>query len=1466
MSDARSPNPRHLRVFIASPDDVGAERETVERLVGHLNHEYGHALTVEATRWEHEPLVATADYQSQLSSPRNADVVVVVVWTKLGSLLAVDRFPGPLSGGPVTGTEYEFEVAWQAAKEQQGRPELLFYRRTSAVPVAPGNFGAQMKDLERVETFMTRWFGGGRDRPATAAHFSYAEPADFEGLCREHLRRIVLRRLERLWESGADQPDARPWLAGSPFPGLRSFKPCEAPVFFGRGRARVDLRQRLARQIGRGTAFMLVLGASGSGKSSLVKAGLLADLKAGQMPPVTLCRHAILRPGDRDQPLAALAAALLEPEALPGLAWDEAALLQALRDAPGTVSAPLAQALAAYADPGSVRLVLVVDQLEELFTNPNLTVADQDRFVAALETLAGSGRVWVVATLRSDFFERIDTLPRLARLSGGEASFRLLPPGGEELDRIIRGPAAAAGLGFDSDPVTGESLADTLRTAALAASDGLPLLSYLLEQLWDRRNRDTGHLTVEAYHELGGLEGALGQRAEAVFKAQPPEVQAALPRLLRELTAVGQHHAARPSARWAPMTRFPSGSPLYQLAHAFLAPEVRLITVDGETGAPARLRVAHEALLSHWKRAAGHLTTDRVDLQLRTRLEQSARDWSEAEPAARPDHLLSPALLIQAEDLRARRGEDLGDSGILGLIEASAVARAKAEELRRDQEQAAERERLKAETEKALLKADAARRERRRTRIAAAVLAVLLVIASIGAWFGWSGRKTAEDRLAEKALGFAQVEKNDAEANSRAAEDARQRATTQEQEATKRPAEAQLNQSRYLNEKAQAAERDGDHERAALIALAGLPRQLPAADRPLERPLLNTLTEAVGHDRLKAILAGHEDGVWVAAFSPDGTRIVTASEDGTARVWDAASGKPGAVLSGHTGWVESAAFSPDGTRIVTASEDKTARVWNAASGKPGVVLSGHTDEVESASFSPDGTRIVTASSDHTARVWDAASGKPGVVLSGHTGAVESAAFSLDGTRIVTASADHTARVWDAASGKPGAVLNGHFDWITSAAFSPDGTRVVTVSFDHVAWVWDAASGKPGAVLSGHAGRVESAAFSPDGTRIVTTSRDHTARVWDAASGKPGAVLSGHTGEVESAAFSPDGTRVVTVSFDNIARVWDAASGKPGAVLSGHGGWVVSAAFSPDGTRIVTASWDKTARVWDAASGKPGAVLSGHGSWVVSAAFSPDGTRIVTASDDGTARVWDAASGKPDAVLSGHTNWVMSAAFSPDGTRIVTVSEDKTARVWDAASGKLGAVLSGHAGEVESAAFSRDGTRIVTASADKTAGVWDAALGVIIAILEDVSSPAFDLTGDNVVTISEGHTAQVWPIPRSAAELLAAARMRAPRALTADEKKANFLGEDEGEDDDPVFGALVPKGDAGEQRRLAEQAEDKGELAEALYHHALAARLYALNHDQQAAAFETARRATVARSVSLHEAAAVWRRLNADLGG
>ena len=503
-------------------------------------------------------------------------------------------------------------------------------------------------------------------------------------------------------------------------------------------------------------------------------------------------------------------------------------------------------------------------------------------------------------------------------------------------------------------------------------------------------------------------------------------------------------------------------------------------------------------------------------------------------------------------------------------------------------------------------------------------------------------------------------------------------------------------------------------------------------------------------------LRGHLKAVASICFSPDGQRIVTGSWDGTAKVWDAASGKELLTFAGHRTEVSSVAVSPDGQRIVTGSHDKTAKVWDAASGKELLTLNGHSGSEIPVAYSPDGQRILTGSGDGTAKVWEAATGRELFTVKGHSDSITSVAFSPDGQRIVTGDLDTTARVWEAATGRELLTIKGHSKGVMSVAFSPDGQRIVTGSVDGTAKVWEAASGRELLLLKGHGGLIWSVAYSPDDQRIATASTDGTAREWLASGGLPPdkkggnlLTLTGHDASIASVALSPDGQRIVTGSWDGTAKVWDAASGKELLTLNGHSDGIFSVAFSPDGERIVTGSQDQTAKLWEAATGRELLTLKGHSAPVRSVAYSPDGQRIVTGSYDNTAKVWEAASAKELLTLKGHTDRVRSVAYSPDGQRIVTGSDDKTAKVWEAASAKELLALKGHSDALYSVAFSPDGQWVVTGARDATAKVWEAGSGRYLFTLKGSSdqiwSAAFSPDGQRILTGSGDGTAKLWEV-------------------------------------------------------------------------------------------------------------------------
>lgn len=675
-----------LRVFISSPSDVWPERQIAKKVVERLGREFAYHFRVEPVLWEREPLVASQHFQESITPPSETDIVVVILWSRLGVTLPVAKFPGPLSSKAVTGTEWEFEDALKANRERRA-PDLLMYRKRAPVTGSLENedeVKQQLAQKKLVEQFIKTWFIDQDAQAYTAAFREFSDVPTFEDLLETHLRELIRKRLPGTVTVSAGIR----WHQGSPFRGLLPFELEHAPIFFGRTRARNELRELLARQAERGSAFVLVVGASGSGKSSTVKAGLLPDLKLqGMIGRVALVRHAVFRPADGEGDLLTkLATAILSDTALPELAalkYEVKRLRNLLADAPAQADLPIEQGLAAagkeaqLTEIAEARLAIVVDQLEEIFTHEGVTDKERDAFVAALEALAKSGLVWVIGTMRSDFFDRLETLPRLLALSSGEARYVIAPPEPNEIAQIIRQPAREAGLSFEVDDSRAASLDDDIVQAATRDSGALPLLSFLLDQLWQHRT-DSGMLTFKAYRELGGLEGALGRRAEEVFTAQAPEVQAALPVLLRALVTVGQGDKATVSSRTVPLSKFPHGTPARKLIDAFVDPKARLLVIDDDIASAGRahVRVAHEALLSHWPRAKTQIAADSRDLELLGRLENEAKRWQTAEKKHHDSLALPGGLpLAEALDLMRRWAADVPAAVVEFVRQSRRVAR-----------------------------------------------------------------------------------------------------------------------------------------------------------------------------------------------------------------------------------------------------------------------------------------------------------------------------------------------------------------------------------------------------------------------------------------------------------------------------------------------------------------------------------------------------------------------------------------------------------------------------------------------------------------------------------------------------------------------------------------------------------------------------------------------------------------------
>ena len=396
----------------------------------------------------------------------------------------------------------------------------------------------------------------------------------------------------------------------------------------------------------------------------------------------------------------------------------------------------------------------------------------------------------------------------------------------------------------------------------------------------------------------------------------------------------------------------------------------------------------------------------------------------------------------------------------------------------------------------------------------------------------------------------------------------------------------------------------------------------------------------------------HESSAYGLAFNHDSSMLAVTSESGTVKVWDVATGQILRVFTGHEGSVFGVAFSHDSSMLATMGADAIVKIWSIASGEAVYTLRGHTSFVFWAVFNPEDTHIATVSADETVRVWE--------LPKGHTAAIIGVNFSPDGSKLATSSHDHTAIIWDIASGQIFRRLEGHKGPVYSVIFCHSGTLLGTSGADNTARLWDVESGHMLRQFDEpHKDQIYSLSFSPDDKYLATASKDNTAIIWDVSAGQVVRHFNGaHLDAVFAAIFNHDGTRLATTSMDATAIIWDVESGKPIHTLMGHEKPLLGAAFSHDGTRLATTSMDATAIIWDVESGKPIHTLMGHGREVFAAVFNCNSSRLITTSGDQTAIIWDTDTGTALSILRGHRGAVYRVAISPDDDYIVTTGQDK----------------------------------------------------------------------------------------------------------------------------------------------------------------------------------------------------------------
>jgi len=1129
----------------------------------------------------------------------------------------------------------------------------------------------------------------------------------------------------------------------NPYKGLRAFSEADTEDFFGRNELIEHLVARLAEDV-EGSRFLGVVGPSGSGKSSVVRAGLVPALRAGALPESETWFFTEMTPGH--QPFDELEAALLKISVDAPLD-----LMERLgRDERGLVDAVEHVLPAAGSE-----LVLVVDQFEELFT----LVDDDDVRARFLRVLAGAvadprSRIRVVVTLRADFYDRPLAYPGFGELLGSR-TYTVTPLTPQDLARAVAGPAEVVGVNIDPALVAEASAEFTDRPGAL------PLLEYALTESFEHR-RDHG-LSLDSYRAIGGLSGALARRADGFYnKLDATGGECARQLFLRLVAVEDESVETRRRVLRAELASVQvDGRPIDSVADELGA--ARLVSFDRDpvTRGPT-VEVAHEVLLSGWERLATWIGEARDDLRTNRSLEAGAAEWDGGDRD--PSLLLRGSRLEQIETWTSRTDLAL-----------TALTRDYVEASLRERDAARQAEEARRQREVSLR-----RRSVSRLRGLVAVLAVGgLVAASLALVARDRGRQAEREariatarEMAGAAIGSLDV---DAQRSLRLALEAVE--TTYRVDGTVLPEATEAlhlalqadrleltvpgyqgwfssDGSRLLVVRTKERQQTGktevgvyDATTSELISTAEGPGGGGAAfsgDGELfvtagwgdikDAYALNTATGEV----VRRLELPDAKPTIPLAISPDGKFLATSDTDSFTNVWDLGSGKrvrrpyltgPATFspdgrqlliadnyLEAHRQWVvlfpdvddggrrpiallddreaisdiNGVAWSPDGSTVAASTSEKVV-VWNAESHErlntlfsPGVAFTSLALGL--------GSRLATGMANGTAIVWalSADGGEPILTVGGHAAKVNTVSFNEDGTRLATSSDDGTVKTWNITEERGS-------EWLTvegsgAVAFSPDGRLLATGSEVGEISIFDAMSGRRLRIIQGHTAKINALDFDPSGSMLASASNDGRARIWDVLTGEKLAQVNERFNEVWDVTFSPDGSTLATGSWaGNSTHLWDPETGD---LMQGFpediydAGWPRSVDFSRDG-KLVAGEEFSSARVWTVEHSQ---IVSEIPQQRVNAlAFSPDGSRLVTGAKDGSIRAWDPQTGRPLASLSSNLGEVTDLAYSPNGTTIATSSADGTVRLWDART--LDPIMKLATDADGKLAFSSDGTRL-----------------------------------------------------------------------------------------------------------------------------------------------------------------------------